>query len=91
MDGELDQALITRVDSVLWEVWDPVGVNDAPEARDEYTSYAPDIAQLLRTGASDAEIERHLATIVLDMGMSWVNPDRARRTLAALREIPIAP
>ncbi|HEY0155347.1 MAG TPA: hypothetical protein VGB92_25255 [Longimicrobium sp.] len=90
MDGELDEALIARVDSVLWEVWDPIGVNDAPEARDEYTSYAPDIAHLLRSGASDAEIERHLATLVLDMGMSWVNPDRSRRTLAALREIPIA-
>lgn len=89
MDGEHDQALIARIDSVLWEVWDPIGVNDAPEARDEYTSYAPDIAQLLRSGASDDEIERHLATIITDMGMSWVNPDRSRRTLAALREIPI--
>ncbi|HEX8211597.1 MAG TPA: hypothetical protein VF584_15600 [Longimicrobium sp.] len=91
MDGEHDQALTAQVDSVLWEVWDPIGVNDAPEARDEYTSYAPNVAQLLRSGASDAEIERHLASIILEnMGMSWVNPDRARRTLAALREIPVA-
>ncbi len=91
MDRETSSALVARVDSVLWEVWDPIGVNDAPEARDEYTSYAPAIAQLLRTGASDGEIECHLATIILEnMGMSWVNPDRARRTLAALREIPIA-
>jgi hypothetical protein len=90
MDKQQSRALIAQVDSVLWEVWDPIGVNDAPEARNEYTSYAPDVAQLLRSGASDAEIERHLATIILEnMGMSWVNPDRARRTLAALREIPI--
>lgn len=91
MDGEHSQALIDRIDAVLWEVWDPIGVNHAPEARDEYTGYAPDIAQMLRSGASDAEIERHLASIILEnMGMSWVNSDRARRTLAALREIPIA-
>lgn len=89
MDREPSPALIARVDSVLWEVWDPIGVNDAPEARDEYTSYAPDVAHLLRSGASDAEIEHHLATLVLDMGISWANPDRARRTLTALREIPI--
>lgn len=90
MDREPSPTLIAEVDSVLWEVWDPIGINDAPEARDEYTSYAPGVAQLLRSGASDAEIERHLATIILEsMGMSWVNPDRARRTLAALREIPI--
>lgn len=92
MDKEHSRALIARVDSVLWGVWDPIGVNHAPEARDEYTSYAPDIAQLLRSGASDAEIEHHLASLILEnMGMSWVNPDRARRTLVALREIPITP
>jgi hypothetical protein len=89
MDREPSPTLIAEVDAVLWEVWDPIGVNDAPEARDEYTSYAPGVAQLLRSGASDAVIERHLATLILDMGLSWVNPDRARRTLAALREIAI--
>lgn len=91
MDRKNIRTLIDQVDSVLWEVWDPIGINDAPGARDEYTSYAPGLAQLLRSGASDAEIERHLATIILDMGLTWVNPDRARRTLAALREIAIKP
>jgi hypothetical protein len=90
MDEEASRSLIEQVDAVLWEVWDPIGVNHAPEARDEYTSYAPAVAQMLRSGASDLDIERHLAEIILEqMGMSWVNPDRARRTLAALRGIPI--
>jgi hypothetical protein len=43
------------------------------------------------SGDGDAEIERHLATIIVEnMGTSGVNPDRARRTLAALRDIPVA-
>lgn len=92
MNKKTSRFLIAQVDSVLWEVWDPIGVNDAPEARDEYTSYAPAVAQMLRSGASDVEIERHLAQIILyRMGMPWVDRDRARCTLAALREICIAP
>ncbi|HYJ78028.1 MAG TPA: hypothetical protein VEW03_00300, partial [Longimicrobiaceae bacterium] len=91
MDKQTSRQLIARVDAVLWEVWDPIGVNHEPLARDEYSSYAPDVAALLRAGAADAEIERHLSAIVLDrMGMSWVNPERTRRTLAALRAIAVA-
>ena len=82
---------IDRVDAVLWEVWDPIGINDVPEARDEYSSYAPRLTGLLRSGATDAEIERHLAAIVTERMELPVNPERARRTLAALRAIFPAP
>jgi len=84
------RSLTRAVDTILWEVWDPIGVNDAPEARDEYTSYALGIAGILRAGASDDEIRAHLASIILEsMGLSWVNPDREQRTLAALRALPL--
>ncbi|HYW08872.1 MAG TPA: hypothetical protein VE913_18055 [Longimicrobium sp.] len=84
------QSLTLAVDSILWNVWDPIGVNDAPEARDEYTSYAPEVTGLLVAGASDNEIRSYLAGIILEsMGLSWVNPDRERLTLAALRALPL--
>ena len=77
---------IAEVDAVLWEIWDPIGVNHEPGTRDEYTSYAPEILELLDSGAPDAAIERHLGSLVTEqMGMSWINPERTRRTLAALR------
>ena len=39
--------------------WDPVGASDAPEAWDEYESYAPGVAQRLRDAPSeDAAIEQ---------------------------------
>ena len=79
---------IAQVDAVLWEVWDPIGVNYEPQTRDEYTSYAPEILELLDSGASDAVLEQHLTSIVLEqMGMTWSNPERTRRTIAALRAL----
>lgn len=37
--------------AILWNEWDPIGINDiAP--RDEYNSYISEILQLLKNGAS---------------------------------------
>lgn len=47
---------------VLWEQWDPIGVNDTPEASGEYDSYADGIYSLLLRGATDAEIAQHPVT-----------------------------
>jgi hypothetical protein len=50
----LDEELYRRTDEVLHYVWDPIGVSTAPEARDEYYSYLPQVFALLKAG-SDAE------------------------------------
>jgi hypothetical protein len=79
---------IAAVDAVLWDVWDPIGVNDVEEARDEYSNYAPAVLRLLDSGASDDRIERHLNELVrVSMGMRPIDPERTRRTLAALRAL----
>lgn len=88
MDELESRALIARVDAVLWEVWDPIGVNDCPDARDEYTGYAPKVARMLRSGTSDAEIERHLNWMAFDrMGLSLLDLEQTRRAVAALRDL----
>ena len=46
-----DDELLMRVDEVLHYLWDPIGVSDFPEARDEYTSYAGVVFSLLKRGA----------------------------------------
>jgi hypothetical protein len=38
--------LYKRIDVILWEDWDPIGVNVIAEARDEYQSYLPGIFAL---------------------------------------------
>jgi hypothetical protein len=32
--------VLKAIDEILWNDWDPIGVNDTEEARDEYSSYA---------------------------------------------------
>jgi hypothetical protein len=41
MSINLEQKKIfNQIDEILWKDWDPIGVNDCDDARDEYTSYA---------------------------------------------------
>lgn len=63
--------LYKEIDKILWEKWDPIGVNDYPEARDEYHSYLPQIFKLKLNNASEIEIANYLNNITIDrMGMS---------------------
>lgn len=47
--------LYKRIDKILWEDWDPIGVNNYKSARDEYQSYLP---QVFRLAAEDAEVSK---------------------------------
>lgn len=38
-----------RVSEVLHYIWDPIGVADVPEARDEYDDYVPEVVRLAMT------------------------------------------
>jgi len=52
------------------EEWDPIGVNDVPEAADEYDLYIGDVYELLAHGASNADMSAYLRNIEVDrMGM----------------------
>jgi|SRR5271165_2779024 len=83
------RALKQQIDRILWEVWDPIGVNTiAP--RDEYSSYVNRIFELLVSGATDDEIATHLYGIAADrMGLSGATVEAMRPTVAALRTIEI--
>jgi hypothetical protein len=59
----LDEELYRRTDEVLHYIWDPIGVSRAPEARDEYYSYLPQIFGLLKTNANADRIAMHLTEI----------------------------
>lgn len=67
----LDEELYRRIDEVLHYVWDPIGIATAPEARDEYYSYLPQIFSLLKAKASAERIATHLTEIATNsMGLS---------------------
>ena len=55
--------LQAAIREILLKEWDPIGVNDIPEAQDEYDSYVGGVEGLLLRGASVDEIAAHLARI----------------------------
>jgi len=53
-------ALYQLVRDVLWQEWDPIGVNKLSTADDEYDSYAPPLVHMLLDGASPESIAQQL-------------------------------
>jgi hypothetical protein len=84
------RAVKQQIDRILWEVWDPIGVNKISPARDEYSGYVNGVFQLLTSGASDEEIAQHLLTIVHDrMELKAAAVADMRPTVTALRDIAL--
>jgi hypothetical protein len=52
-------------DEALFYVWDPLGANGAPEARDEYRAYVPQVYELVRWGKRD-ELIAYLTSVLRD-------------------------
>ena len=62
--------LYDTVRQVLIEDWDPIGIRDVPQARDEYDGYAATIVRMLAGGASLAELSDRLVEFEVDsMGL----------------------
>ncbi len=59
---EKQEDLYKSVDDILWNDWDPIGVNDVAP-RDEYQSYVPEIFSLLIQNRTDEEIADRLYKI----------------------------
>lgn len=86
MDAREARQHLALIDEILWELWDPIGVNDVPAARSEYSAYTAGIYRLLRAGASDGDLMRHLASIETDrMGLSGPPPNSRQPLVKALR------
>ena len=73
---------------VFLDMWDPIGIADAPNAQDEYDSYLGRMFELLITDASDMQLRQYLDECVAGMGM-----DSSRHSfadvIAALHAIPL--
>lgn len=58
-----DLELYRRTDEVLFYIWDPIGVFETPEARDEYQGYLPIVFSMLQQSKSANEIADYLSKI----------------------------
>jgi hypothetical protein len=84
------QVVKQEIDRILWEVWDPIGVNELSDARDEYSSYVNGVFELLVNGASDDAIAQHLFAIASDrMELTVATCDDMRPTVRAVRKIAL--
>lgn len=85
---ELDWELYRQVCAVLWEHWDPIGVNGFGGPSDEYDRYAPALIRHIRGGADDYKVTELLATFArTSMGLSRVDEPRDRAVARRLIEL----
>ena len=67
---EIAKEIQGGIQRILVHEWDPIGVQDIPEAKDEYDNYVGGVYRLLAIGASPQEVAEHLAEIeVTTMGL----------------------
>ncbi|MEI6572705.1 MAG: hypothetical protein WCO61_04070 [Alphaproteobacteria bacterium] len=68
-----------KIISILLYEWDPIGIADVPQARDEYDAYVNSIAALVSKRIQKEEIARALLDIERDeMGLSGDFPRALR-------------
>jgi hypothetical protein len=70
MDKQELKEIETKIRKILMKEWDPIGVDDIPEAQDEYDRYIPQVISLLLRGATPEEIAEYLSTVeAREMGL----------------------
>ena len=73
------QDVHAAIRTILLKDWDPIGVEDAPEAQDEYDSYVGRIYRVLASRPSEREVVEWLSRVEREsMGLP-VSPERLRR------------
>jgi len=64
-------ALYRRVDEVLTYVWDPIGIKEIPEGRDEYRGYLPQVFKRVLDATEPGSIAEYLLAVESEsMGLS---------------------
>jgi hypothetical protein len=85
------KAQLEQVRRILWLDWDPIGVNDTPEAYGEYDSYADSVLGKILHGATAAELDLYLGEIETDsMGLGSSPAPASSRSVAVSKLLAIA-
>ena len=59
--------LYKAIDEILWKDWDPIGVNDIEDVRDEYQGYTPLILKLVKSKSDSTKIAEKLYEIETEL------------------------
>lgn len=71
-------ALYRRVDEVLTYVWDPIGIREVPQARDEYRSYLPQVFKRVTESADPVPIAEYLLMVEAE-SLGFTPNDESRK------------
>lgn len=63
-----------HIGEILLREWDPIGIQEHPEAADEYDAYVGGVYRLLASVASAREIATHLVAIETE-SLGWEDTD----------------
>lgn len=70
-NNQYKKELWHKVDKILWEEWDPIGVRDYGGPDDEYRGYVSPVVELLEEGADISKIAKQLHQLANEhMGLS---------------------
>ena len=84
MDRKDNTRMYKAIDVILWEQWDPCGVNIFPGARDEYHSYITKIMDLVTSGGAVENIRDYLLYVEKErMGL----PGRKKKCLEVAKSL----
>ena len=88
-DKHISSISLKKIRDILLLNWDPIGINNIPEAADEYDSYVTDIYKLLIKDSKPDEIIKYLNKIEVDnMGLS-PNAEKQKTTVNALLKLNV--
>lgn len=82
--------LYVKVARLLWEDWDPIGVNSMNGPDDEYNMYVPEVVAMLERDARVEDIADHLTQIAtVRMGLSIADPKHCHDTAIKLKALNV--
>jgi hypothetical protein len=81
------KAIYKLIDEILWMHWDPIGVNDIEDVRDEYDTYTPIIFSLRIHGADKETIAQKLFEIETKTIGLLGNIDNCRKVAGQIMNI----
>lgn len=87
VDSRQLRSLITQVDEILFNEWDPIGINSCDSAFDEYSTYAPKLLRLAMRGNLNAVVDQLNFLSVEHMGLH--QPDREHTLRIAQKLIDV--
>lgn len=80
-----DDELFKRIDEVVHYLWDPIGISEIPQARDEYHSYLAAIYSSVKSGNTKEVVETMKRITGENMGLIF-DQDKAEKAAEILLE-----